>query len=219
MTVKESDLHESVEDEAQAAEPEISDAVATSPPELENEKKPEDDKPARRLSITLRSLLVVVIIAALLGAVGVLSWLYLGARHTLSSQTEHATNDTHAEQVALNYAVNAAEMNYGDLDGWKTKLVAGTSQELNAKLTKAAGEMEQILVPLQWASTAKPLAAKIRSDSDGIYIVDCFVSVFTKTAQSPDPLQSTATYSITLDQGKGWQITDVGGVGATLAQK
>jgi Mce-associated membrane protein len=219
MPVKESDLHESTQDEAQLSDSEISDSVATGSAELGNEDKPKDDKPARRLSITLRSLIVAVIITALVGAVGVLSWLYLGARHTLSFQTDHASNVTHAEQVALDYAVNAAEMNFGDLNGWKTKLVAGTSPELNAKLTKAAGDMEQILVPLQWASTAKPLAAKVRSDTGGIYIVDCFVSVFTKTAQSPDPLQSTATYSITLDQGKDWQITDVGGVGATLNQK
>lgn len=121
--------------------------------------------------------------------------------------------------MALDYAVNAAQMNFSDLGGWKTKLVAGTSPELNAKLTKAAGDMEQILVPLQWTSTAKPLAAKVRSDSGPVYVVDCFVSVLTKTSQGPDPLQSTATYSITLDRNQNWQITDVGGIGATLAQK
>jgi hypothetical protein len=79
--------------------------------------------------------------------------------------------------------------------------------------------MEQILVPLQWASTATPLAAKVRSDSGPVYVVDCFVSVMTKTSQGPDPLQSTATYSITLDRSQNWQITDVGGIGSALGQK
>jgi hypothetical protein len=172
-----------------------------------------------RLSITFRGLLTSLVIIALTVAVGVLSWLYIGSRHELDVQAQRSDNYAHAEKVALTYAVNAAEMNFGDLGGWKTKLVAGTSPELNAKLTKAAGDMEQILVPLQWASTATPLAAKVRSDSGPVYVVDCFVSVMTKTSQGPDPLQSTATYSITLDRSQNWQITDVGGIGSALGQK
>jgi hypothetical protein len=76
--------------------------------------------------------------------------------------------------------------------------------------------MEQILVPLQWNSTAQPLVAKVRSSTGGVYVVDSFVSVLTKTAQGPEPLQSTATYSVTVDSSKGWQITDVGGIGAAM---
>jgi hypothetical protein len=79
--------------------------------------------------------------------------------------------------------------------------------------------MEQILVPLQWNSTAHPLAAKVRSETGGVYVVDAFVSVLTKTAQASDPLQSTATYSVTVDSSKDWQITDVGGVGDALQPK
>ena len=59
--------------------------------------------------------------------------------------------------------------------------------------------MEQILVPLEWSSSAQPLAAKVRSDTNGIYVVDTFVSVLTDE-QTPDNLQSTATYSITIDR-------------------
>ena len=61
--------------------------------------------------------------------------------------------------------MNAAEMNFAELEAWKGKLVAGTSPELNEKLSKAATEMEQILVPLQWTSTARPLEAKVRSNT------------------------------------------------------
>ena len=65
------------------------------------------------------------------------------------------------------------------------------------------------------ASGVTPLA-RLRSNTGSVYVVDSFVSVLTKTAQGPDPLQSTATYSVTIDSGRGWQITDVGGIGAAL---
>ena len=114
---------------------------------------------------------------------------------------------------------NAAEINFSDLNAWKAKLVAGTSPALKDKLGNAAVQMEQILVPLQWTSTAHPLVAKVRSDTGGIYVVDCFVSVLTKTVQSPGPLQSTATYSVTIDSNKNWEISDVGGIGAVVERK
>lgn len=172
-----------------------------------------------RLSLSLRTLVVGVMVAALVGAVSVLAWLYIGAQHKLDAQARQAENVTHAERVALDYAVNAAEINSTDFNAWKVKLVAGTTPELNDKLTKAAQEMEQILIPLQWNSTAHPLAAKVRSDIGGVYVVDCFVSVFTKTVQAPDPLQSTATYSITIDSKNNWQISDVGGIGDVVGHK
>ena len=118
--------------------------------------------------------------------------------------------------MALDYAVNAAAMDFKDLGAWKSRLVEGTSPQLKEKLSKAADSMEQILVPLQWNSTAKPLVAKVRSQEGGIYVVDAFVSVLTKTVQAPEGLQSTATYSITLDGNNNWQITDVGGIDAVM---
>jgi len=178
-------------------------------------------KKSRRvqLSISLRTALISVVVIALTVAVGLLAWLYIGAKRNLDDQARQSENKTHAENVALHYAVEAAAMNYQDLNTWKGKLVAGTSPELKDRLTKAATSMEQILVPLRWDSTARPLAAKVRTVTGGVYVVDSFVSVLTKTAQAPEPLQSTATYSITVDSGKDWQITDVGGVGDALGQK
>jgi hypothetical protein len=58
--------------------------------------------------------------------------------------------------------------------------------------------------------------AKVRSSAGGIYTVDCFVSVQTKTVQAPDALQSTATYSVTIDSNQNWVITDVGGIGSMM---
>ena len=220
MTVKESDVHESDADEIEPAEPTIDD-TAEKDSDVEALDKVNETKTARRLrlSISIRSLVIAAVITTLAAGVGVLGWLYIGAKHKLDVQARHADNTNHAEKVALDYAVNAAGIDSGDLNAWKVKLVAGTSPELKDKLTKAAQQMEQILVPLQWNSTAHPLVAKVRSDNGGVYVVDCFVSVLTKTVQAPEPLQSTATYSITIDSSKNWQITDVGGVGAVVEHK
>ena len=175
-------------------------------------------KTPRRVSVTLRSVIVTVVICLLTGAAGVLGWLYMGAQDKLDAQAREASNRQRAEEIAADYAVNAADMDYQDFNTWKVKLVNGTSPELKDKLTKAADSMEQVLAPLQWKSTAKPLAAKVRSNAGGIYTIDSFVSVLTKTMQAPDGLQSTATYSITVDSNNDWQITDVGGIDSALGK-
>jgi len=174
---------------------------------------------SRRVSLSVRTLTVSVLVLVLVAGVGVMTWLYLGERGKVEAQLRQTDNFHHAEQIALDYAVNAATMNFQDLNTWKVKLVNGTTPSLNDKLTKAATSMEQLLVPLEWNSTAQPLVAKVRSDTNGIYVVDTFVSVLTKTTQAPDSLQSTATYSITVDGNNGWQISDVGGIGAVAGVK
>jgi Mce-associated membrane protein len=174
---------------------------------------------SRRVSVSVRTLAVSAVIVSLIAAVGVMTWLYIGAKAKLDEQARQANDNRHAEQIALDYAVNAAIMDYKDLGPWKQKLVQGTTPELKDKLTKAATAMDQILLPLQWSSTAHPLAAKVRSHANGVYVVDTFVSVMTKTIQAGDSLQSTATYSITIDSNNAWQITDVGGIAAMVANK
>lgn len=221
MTVKESDVDESDAAETDSTESETVGAAETESAEPEVAEKPSGKKAPRRLrlTITLRSLITSAVIAALGATAAAFAWLYLDAQDKLDVQARQSDNNAHAEKVALDYAVNAAEINFSDLNAWKAKLVAGTSPALKDKLGKAAEQMEQILVPLQWTSTAHPLVAKVRSDTGGAYVVDCFVSVLTKTVQSPGPLQSTATYSVTIDSNKNWEISDVGGIGAVVEQK
>lgn len=173
----------------------------------------------RSVSISLRGLIGAAVVAALVVAVAVLSWLYLDAKHQMNFQATQADNAAHAEKIALDYAVNAATMDFKDMQGWRVKLVAGTSPELSKKLSDAGTSMEQVLVPLQWSSSAQPLVAKVRSVNGGIYVVDSFVSVQTKTVQAPEALQSTATYSVTIDSNNNWQITDVGGIGSAMGPK
>jgi Mce-associated membrane protein len=200
-----------------ATDPEVVDESAT----VDAQQKRESTQAANglRVSVSVRTLLVTALIAALLASIGVLAWLYLGAKAQLDQQARQTANNRHAEQIALDYAVDAAKINYQDLGAWKRDLVKGTTRELADKLNGAAKSMEQILEPLQWNSTATPLVAKVRSDSNGIYVVDTFVGVETKTIQAPDGLQSTATYSITIDSNHNWQISEVGGIGAVVEHK
>jgi Mce-associated membrane protein len=215
------DDDDNVEDNTDAAEsdatdPEVVDESAT----VDAQQKRESTRAnGLRVSVSVRTLLVTVLIAALLASIGVLAWLYLGEKAQVDQQARQTADNRRAEQIALDYAVDAAKINYQDLGAWKKDLVNGTTRELTDKLNGAAKSMEQILEPLQWNSTATPLVAKVRSDSNGIYIVDTFVGVETKTIQAPDGLQSTATYSITIDSNHNWQISEVGGIGAVIEHK
>jgi hypothetical protein len=183
----------------------------------------QEDKPARRgrrkVSISVRALVIGAVIVALVAAIGIVTWLYLGERAKVDAASRQATDNSHAEQVALDYAVGAATIDAKDLGPWKANLVKGTTSELKAKLDEAGKSMEQILVPLQWNSSAVPLVAKVRANANGVYVVDTFVGVNTKTVQAPDGLASTATYSVTIDGNHDWQISDVGGVGSVVGQK
>lgn len=188
--------------------------------ETDTEERPSGapEKVSRQVTLSLRSVVNAAVIALLAVTAGVFGWLYLGARHELDAQAQEAAARERAQQIATDYAVNAAEMDYQDFNGWTVKLVDGTSPELKEKLTKAAESMEQLLAPMQWKSTARPLSSIVKSDSNGVYTVDAFVSVLTKTLQAPDGLQSTATYSITIDSRNNWLITDVGGIDAALGR-
>lgn len=203
--------------ETDADETKTTEAQAKSVKDAGEGDRPEPGR--KSVSISLRGLVRAAAVAAVVIAIGALSWLYVDAKHQLSVQAARADNAAHAEKVALDYAVNAATMDFKDLQAWRVKLVAGTSPELSKKLSDAGTSMEQVLVPLQWSSTAQPLVAKVRSVNGGIYVVDSFVSVQTKTVQAPEALQSTATYSTTIDSNKNWQITDVGGIGSALGSK
>jgi Mce-associated membrane protein len=173
----------------------------------------------RRISLSVHALALAVLITGLVAALGLMSWLYIDANGKVDAQAQLTRDNEHAEQVALDYAVRAAIMDYKDLGPWKRALVDGTTPELGKKLTDAANAMEQILLPLQWSSSAKPIAAKVRSHDKGVYVVDSFVSVMTKTVQAAENLQSTATYSVTIDPSSGWKISDVGGIGQAVGDR
>ncbi len=69
---------------------------------------------SRQVSLSVRTLITSVVILMLVAGVGVMTWLYLGERNTVQAQQSQAANYQHAEQIALDYAVNAATMNFHD---------------------------------------------------------------------------------------------------------
>jgi type II secretory pathway pseudopilin PulG len=202
-----------------AADAETPEEAAEQPAAAELQRKSTKATNRRRISVSVRTLLVATLIVASLALAGVMTWLYIDGKAKLDAQGRQAANNAHAEQIALDYAVGAAKIDFQDLGRWKKNLVEKTTAELKEKLSNAATSMEQILAPMQWKSTAVPLVAKVRSHANGTYVVDTFVGVETKTMQAPEGLQSTATYSITIDSNHDWQISDVGGIGAVLGQK
>lgn len=178
------------------------------------------------VSVRLSTAILLVVVVVLVLVVAALGWGMLSAgddaaaaRAEVSALRATADDRRHAEQVATQYAVGAAEMNFAQLGDWSTRLTANTSPELAAKLRQAAASMEQIIVPLQWVSTPTPIAAVVRSEQNGTYVVHCFVSVLTKNTQAANGMQSTATYTVTVDKGSGWQVTDVGGIDSALGGK
>ena len=161
-------------------------------------------------------LLIIALIVVLVAAVAILGVLVTNRSGQLDDIRDAAAMTQKAEDSALSYAVDAANMNYQDIGGWQKRLVQGTSPELTQQLTQAANSMQQVIAPLQWVSTSAPIAAKVKSHNGTTYVVTAFVNVNTKNAQAPDGVQSTATYTVTLDSAKDWQITDVGGVGTNV---
>jgi Mce-associated membrane protein len=170
-------------------------------------------------SVGVKTLAFSVLILGLVVALIVTTWMLVDKSNELDAVHTREANEARAEQVAMDYAVGAAAMDYKNTAEWKERLTKGTSPALAERLTQAATSMEQITAPLQWTSTSTPISATVRSIDGAKYVVDCFVNVLTKNTQAPEGVQSTATYSVTIDGDNDWLITDVGGIGAILGDK
>ncbi|SDU69283.1 hypothetical protein K8O93_07025 [Gordonia bronchialis] len=174
---------------------------------------------ASGVKLGLKQVVVGLVVLGMAVAIGILGFVVADKSDTISAMQSETAAATTAEQRALDYATGAADMNYKDLGAWNSRLTANTSPELTAKLTEASTSMEQVIVPLQWTSTAQPIAASVKSHEGSVYVVSAFVSVMTKNAQAPDGVQSTASYTVTMDSSKDWLITDVGGIDGAVAPK
>lgn len=169
---------------------------------------PEDDAaPARRApSATIRTVFATVVVVALV-AVSVL--LYLQTR-TLSDERAAAADRARAEQIAADYAVKAATMDYRDLTPWLNAMKTGVTPELSAKFDSITDTMREILTPLRMTTTGKALFAKVVSEVNGIYQVKVAVDVSSQNVQAPQGTVSTTAYSVSIDRGRDWVITEVG---------
>lgn len=170
---------------------------------------------SRRPTVTRRAgaILAAVVVSVV---IAVLGWNWHSAADGLDRRDADAANQRHAEQVALDYATGAAQMSFQNTQEWRGRLTKNTTPELTDRLSKAATSMEQLIGPLQWSSTAHPIAAKTESESNGVFHVICFVDVLTKNVQAPDGVQSTATYKLSIDRGKNWTITEISGIDSAL---
>lgn len=141
------------------------------------------------------------------------------ARDQLAAVTATQETDARAEDIARKYAIGAATIDYQNLAAWRTALTAGTTDELANQLREASTQFEQVVVPLQWQSTATPLGTIVASNKDGLITVNVFVNMITKSTQRPEGIPSTATYTLTIDTKQDWKISDVRGMDAALSGK
>ncbi len=188
----------------------VSTTVAESPPAA---------KAPRTLSIRLSTVLGAAAAVALIALAAVFASLWLSARGDLSDRDDRAAAQQHAEQVATDYAVGASNIDYRDANAWVAKLKANTSPQLAGKFDATAPKLQEILVPLKWTSSATPITAKLMSTGNGVYKVDVFLNVNSTSAQNPQGAQTTVTYTVDVDPGSGWKVTDVGGMAGALPKQ
>ncbi|MEV4237219.1 hypothetical protein ACIBJI_16675 [Nocardia sp. NPDC050408] len=146
--------------EAKAAEAKASETKA------DKSGQPSDRK-SGTVSIRISTVVRGAVIGALVIAVAVLSGFLVSARGDLADRKDREAADKKAEQVATEYAVGAATVNYQDIPSWMAELKANTVAQLANKFDATAPELEQILVPLKWTSTAAPITAKVMSEQGG----------------------------------------------------
>jgi Mce-associated membrane protein len=171
------------------------------------------------VSIRLSTVVVGVVIVALLAAACVFGGLWLSARGQVHDRDARAADQQHAEQVATDYAVGAANMDYKDLNAWIAKLKANTTPQLSAKFDSTVPVFQQLLTPPQWTSSATPIAAKVTGVDNGVYKVSAFVNETVTSAQSPAGRVVTAAFDVTVDKNQGWKIADVGNLGNLMPTK
>ena len=184
-----------------------------------------DEKPKRRSiggvfanrTITMKALLSVLAALVVVVVLAALIWMVVAKSSEIDDMKAASADKAHAEQVALDYSTGAAEMSYEDTQGWLKRLTANTTPELGTRLRNAAGQMEQLLRPLQWSSTSSPISAKVTSVDGDVYKVDAFVGIVTKNVQTPaDGVETTATYKLTVDKDQDWKITQITSNGTNL---
>ncbi|WP_338772794.1 hypothetical protein V7968_15160 [Nocardia vulneris] len=173
----------------------------------------------RSVSISVPTMSWTVVTASLAVLALVLGGLLVSARADLGARDSAAADDKHAEQIATDYAVGAATVNFADFNSWVGKLKANTTPALATKFETTAPKLQQILTPLKWTSTATPVTAKVISESAGVYKVNVFVNVTSTNAQDPNGAQTTVTYNVSVDRNADWKITDVGGMDGALPVK
>lgn len=232
MAVSESEVESTSDEVVEAEETTQQISTAKSKPAAKPAKAPKVAAPAEQkpapsgivvTPLMLGLAAVVVLLAVAATAFGFL-WQSAAsdrddARDQLAAITATQETDARAQDVAKKYAIGAATIDYQNLAAWRTALTAGTTDELANQLREASTQFEQVVVPLQWQSTATPLGTIVTSNKDGLITVNVFLNMITKSTQRPEGIPSTATYTLTIDTKQDWKISDVSGMDAALNRK
>ncbi|GAB3135652.1 hypothetical protein GCM10027289_29720 [Tsukamurella serpentis] len=188
--------------------PDVSDAgsadAGTPHPGTEDRPAAPSGPPAA--AHVVRTVLVTVLVVAVLA----LSVLLFLQHRSLRSERAADADRARAEQIAADYAVKAATMDYRDLTPWLNAMKTGVTPELGKKFDAIADTMREVLPPLRMTTTGKALFGKVTSEVNGIYTVKVAVDVSSQNVQAPQGTVSTTAYGVTLDRGRDWIITEVG---------
>ncbi|MGU3292381.1 hypothetical protein [Williamsia sp. M5A3_1d] len=171
-------------------------------------------RPGRGLLITAALVVVVLAVATTVAIVSALG--YRDDYRSLQSQNAQAQR---AQDVASDYAVKAAEIDYRNFDPWFAALKTGVDDAMIKQFADTEPVLRQLLGQLQWVSKGTLVGSDIKSQNNGVYVVQVFVDVQVTNVQSPGGVKTTALYPITVDKNKNWAITDISGGVAPLATK
>ncbi|WP_245672761.1 hypothetical protein [Aldersonia kunmingensis] len=178
------------------------------------------DKPGGGLRAALTKPWVVAVLVAALALVSVVSfWKMVDYRDDLDALRTTQADTEYAEQVAADYAVRAAAIDYRNFDPWFASLKSGVNGNMANQFATSEPALRDLLGQLQWVSTGSLVGSTIESQNDGVFVVKVFVDVKTSNVQSPNGVSTTALYPITVDSNAGWQITDISGGVAPIPGK
>lgn len=158
------------------------------------------------------------VIIALAAVAAVALWQAHSARTQLDALRAQNGDAAHAQQVASDYAVAAARIDYRNFDPWFAGLRTGVGPKLSQQFAASEPALRDLLGQLQWTSSGALVGSDITAHSGDTYQVQVFVDVTTSNVQSPQGVKTTALYPITVDK-KNWTITDISGGVAPLAGK
>lgn len=163
---------------------------------------------------TFRAVAAVAVVALVAAVAFAVLWLTDDSADELSALQDRLAVETEAKDRASEYALSVSQVDFRDLDAWRAALTDGVSEQLAPKLEGAVDVVGPWLTQMQYTADARLLAANVAESDGDRYVVQVFVDMTSRSAQTPDGVVATATYTVTMDRGSDWTIIDVGGVGA-----
>ncbi|MEV6774181.1 hypothetical protein AB0N05_36650 [Nocardia sp. NPDC051030] len=189
------------------------------------EKTPQTEAPkseapaAKTVQLKLSTLAFAAAAVVLLAALVTTTTLWLNARGDVRDAKAGSVDDKHAEQVATDYAMGAANLNYSDFNAWTARLKSNTTPTLANKFDATSSKLQEILVPLKWTSSPTLLSSQVIGRDNGVYKVNVYLNVTSTNAQNPDGVLTTIYYTVNVDPKSDWKVTDVGGIDLPLPKQ